>query len=279
MEFLVQIDITGRIEEGPDAERELRKKEATRARELAKVGLLRRLWRIPGQRANWGIWSAEDADQLHAALASLPLFPYMTIHVHPLASHPNDPEIASANPPLDEVSNGIPGLRGTDHVGVTVPDIEAATQFFVEVVGCKKFYTLGPICSDSDWMQTHLNVHADAVVKKIQFLRCKNGSNIELFEYSSPDQRMEMPRNSDYGGHHLAIYVDDFDKAVEYLRSKGVQLLGEPTVRYQGPSAGQTWIYFLTPWGMQMELVSYPEGKAYAKDYQSRLWHPAFPSL
>jgi hypothetical protein len=28
---------------------------------------------------------------------------------------------------------------------------------------------------------------------------------------------------------------------------------------------------------MQMELVSYPKGKAYEKDTDRRLWHPAYP--
>jgi len=31
----------------------------------------------------------------------------------------------------------------------------------------------------------------------------------------------------------------------------------------EGASAGLTWVYFLSPWGMQLELVSYPNGKAY----------------
>lgn len=275
MDFLVQISITGRIEGGLEAEKHLFEKEAARARELAQAHILKRLWRIPGQRANWGIWSAETTDQLHQALASLPLYPYMTIQVHPLATHPNDPRAMPRV--VGESSEGLPGLRGTDHFGVTVPDIEAATKFFIEVIGCEKFYPLGPFQSDTDWMKTHLGVHPRAVIKKIQFLRCKNGVNIELFEYDTPDQRKEIPKNSDYGGHHLALYVDDIYKAVEYLRSKGVQLQGEPTVRTTGPSAGQTWIYFLTPWGMQMELVSFPNGKAYETEYKNRLWHPGFP--
>ncbi|MGE0406097.1 MAG: muconolactone Delta-isomerase family protein [Candidatus Korobacteraceae bacterium] len=284
MEFLVHIEI-GKIDGGPEVEKSLREREGARAKELAASGVLSRLWRIPGQRANWGIWKANSVDELHTALSSLPLFPYMTIEVHPLATHPSDPAAAGAASTVPATpanvqtadGGGIPGLRGTDHFGVTVPDIEAATQFFIEVIGCTPFYPLGPISSDSDWMQTHLGVHPRAVVKKIRFLRCKNGINIELFEYTSPDQRKELPKNSDYGGHHLAIYVDDFDKALEYLKSKGVRIQGEPTVRTAGPSAGQTWVYFLTPWGMQMELLSYPKGKAYEKDYEGRLWHPAFP--
>ena len=33
--------------------------------------------------------------------------------------------------------SGLPGLAGTDHVGFTVPDMEAATRFFVDVIGCE----------------------------------------------------------------------------------------------------------------------------------------------
>jgi muconolactone D-isomerase len=91
MEFLVQIEITGSIGSDEASERRLREQERTRAAELARAGILLRLWRIPGQRANWGIWNAKGASELNEALASLPLFPYMKITVHPLAVHPNDP--------------------------------------------------------------------------------------------------------------------------------------------------------------------------------------------
>jgi muconolactone D-isomerase len=90
MEFLVHIEI-GAIGGDSAAQKSLLQKEAERARELAAAGVLHRLWRIPGRRANWGIWVAEDADRLHEAIASLPMFPYLTVTVHPLATHPNDP--------------------------------------------------------------------------------------------------------------------------------------------------------------------------------------------
>ncbi|HJV86854.1 MAG TPA: VOC family protein [Noviherbaspirillum sp.] len=173
--------------------------------------------------------------------------------------------------------NGLPGLRGTDHIGFTVPDLQEATDFFVDVIGCEAFYDLGPFQAKDDWMQTHLNVHKETIMRKLRFFRCAHGSNFEVFEYEAPDQRREQPRNSDVGGHHLAFYVDDMDAAVSYLRAKGVQILGEPTVRAAGPSGGQSWVYFLTPWGMQLELVSYPQGKAYGRDTERRLWHPRFP--
>jgi catechol 2,3-dioxygenase-like lactoylglutathione lyase family enzyme len=174
---------------------------------------------------------------------------------------------------------GIPGLRGLEHIGFTVPDLEAATRFFVDVVGCELVYSLGPLADPGgDWMVRHLNVPAAAVVRELRFFRCGFGSNFEIFEYDVDEQVETPPRNCDVGGHHLALYVDDFDAALQHLRRHGVTLLGAPTVRTSGPSAGQTWIYFLAPWGMQLELVSFPHGKGYERTAARRLWNPCNPS-
>jgi glyoxylase I family protein len=37
-------------------------------------------------------------------------------------------------------------------------------------------------------------------------------------------------------------------------------VLGEPKTAKEGP-AGNRWIYFVAPWGLQMELVSFPNGR------------------
>jgi catechol 2,3-dioxygenase-like lactoylglutathione lyase family enzyme len=174
---------------------------------------------------------------------------------------------------------GIPGLRGTDHIGFTVPDIEEATRFFVDVIGCELVYSLGRIEDvDGDWMKKQLNVDPRAVIRDLRLLRCRHGSNFEIFEYVIDGQIQTQPRNSDYGGHHLAFYVDDFDVALEYLRRQGLRIIGEPVARTDGPSSGQTWVYFLSPWGMQLELVSFPNGKAYERTATTVLWHPAKPA-
>ncbi len=174
-------------------------------------------------------------------------------------------------------AGGLPGLRGGDHLGITVPKLEEAVKFFVDVIGCEAFYKLGPFKADNDWMQVHLNVNPRAEIPQIRVVRCGHGINLEIFEYTSPDQDRTLPRNSDIGGHHLAFYVDDMAKAVAHLRRHNVKMLGEPTVMKDGPSAGETWMYFLAPWGMQLELVSYPKGKAYEKDYKARLWSAQNP--
>jgi len=45
---------------------------------------------------------------------------------------------------------GLPGLRGTDHIGFTVPDIDQAVAFFVDVIGLRAFLRTGPFQSDGD---------------------------------------------------------------------------------------------------------------------------------
>lgn len=175
-------------------------------------------------------------------------------------------------------ARGLPGLRGTDHVGFTVPDMDQAIDFFVNIIGCEYFFELGPLCAEDDWMQVHLNVHPEAVAKRVTFFRCGFGANFEVFEYSAPDQRCSQPLNSDIGGHHLAFYVDDLDAGIAHLKKHGVRVLGEPTVRTAGANGGLSWVYFLAPWGMQFELLSYPNGRGYERETDRRLWHSARPS-
>jgi catechol 2,3-dioxygenase-like lactoylglutathione lyase family enzyme len=171
--------------------------------------------------------------------------------------------------------SAVPGARAVHHIAYTVPDLEQAVAFFVDVLGAETVYRLGPVEDRTgDWMSRKLGVHRDASLR-IAMLRLGPVTNLELFEYASPDQRRELPRNSDWGGHHLAIYVDDVDKATEYLRQQpGVTILGEPETIEDGPIAGDRWVYFTTPWGMSMELINMPHGMPYERETDTRLYHP-----
>lgn len=176
------------------------------------------------------------------------------------------------------MTEGIPGMLGIDHVGITVPDLDEAERFLVEVLGARRIYTLGSKQADDDWMQTTLGVHPRTIIREIRFYRLATGANIETFLYESADGQADRPpRNSDIGGHHLALYVQDIDAAVAHLKAHGITVMGEPTAS-AGAAEGQHWVYFLSPWGLQFELVSFPRGKAYERDAPVRLWHPGHPA-
>ena len=69
-------------------------------------------------------------------------------------------------------------------------------------------------------MPENFAVPADARLT-LAMLRMPPNLNVELFEWSTFDRRVEHPRHSDAGGHHLCFSVADVDAAVDVLRATG----------------------------------------------------------
>lgn len=88
MDFLVRIEVALPHDLPAPDRTELLARERERGRELRAAGTLARIWRLPGRFANVGVWTAPDADALHDALTSLPLWPYAEVTVTALARHP-----------------------------------------------------------------------------------------------------------------------------------------------------------------------------------------------
>jgi len=157
----------------------------------------------------------------------------------------------------------IPTYDTIDHIGITVPDIEAAVAFFTDVLGASAWYWEGPSQDpDGEEMWHELRVHPRASVR-LAMLRFGSSTTVELLEYRVPpgEATAVPPRNSDHSASHLALRVGDIDAAADYLRGvAGVQVLAGPQTVPDGISAGLRWVYFLTPWGLPMELVQLPPG-------------------
>ena len=169
------------------------------------------------------------------------------------------------------------GLVGMDHVGITVPDISYAIEWFEDVLGAAAPLTFGPFPA-GPFVASVVDVAQTASIDQITMLRIGSSANIELFQYSdsAPDgQRHGVPRNSDWTGHHVAFYVTDIADAVEYMVERNVtRMPAGPFSLTQGPAAGQTIQYFRTPWGSYIEFISYPDGMAYDVPSVHPLWSP-----
>src|SRR5690606_29611751 len=120
--------------------------------------------------------------------------------------------------------------RAVDHFAITVPSLEQAIAFFVDVIGGEHVYTTGVFADpDGDWMRTNIAVDPRARVR-IGMVRLGAHTNLELMEYEARGQNRSHPLNSDYGASHLCFYVDDVDEAARYLETQpGVTILGHPT--------------------------------------------------
>lgn len=67
----------------------IKAEEKQYSQDLQRSGKWRHIWRVVGEYANVSIFDAESNDELHDMLSKLPLFPFMTIKVTPLATHPS----------------------------------------------------------------------------------------------------------------------------------------------------------------------------------------------
>lgn len=142
----------------------------------------------------------------------------------------------------------IPTVRNVDHLAYTVPDLEQANEFFSRVLGAEILYCLGPVKDDDgDWMRVQLDVHPRASAM-ISLLRLGAVTNLELFQYTAPNQNRVPPAGTDVGGHHLIFDVEDLDEAESHLTRHSV------TVRRSGQS-----LFFQSPWGMSLEARHAPD--------------------
>lgn len=89
MLFQVEMDVRLPPDMAPEAAEELKRVERERAQRMQREGKWRHLWRVAGRYANVSIFDVESADELHALLSSLPLFPYMAMKVTALCRHPS----------------------------------------------------------------------------------------------------------------------------------------------------------------------------------------------
>ena len=139
------------------------------------------------------------------------------------------------------------GIRGLHHLGISVPDLGAAVDFYTEAFGFR-------IILNESWSQSEV---ADAVIRAKG--SAAHGVNlwtgnavVELFEFSAPsavEQDQDHPV-VDHGINHLCLQVSDIHAEFERLKSLGMRFHCEPV----GDEAG--WFtYGRDPWGNVVELL------------------------
>jgi muconolactone D-isomerase len=86
--YLVHIELDTRGVE-PEKLAQLQEREKGVSQAYQREGAVRAMWRVVGRYANYSLYDVDDHDELHRRLTALPLYPYMDIHVTPLAKHPS----------------------------------------------------------------------------------------------------------------------------------------------------------------------------------------------
>lgn len=90
MLFAVRMDVSIPQDVDGPAKAELLAAEKEYSQDLQRKGEWRSIWRCVGEYANISIFDVSGNERLHEILWGLPLFPYMTMDITPLAVHPSD---------------------------------------------------------------------------------------------------------------------------------------------------------------------------------------------
>lgn len=166
-------------------------------------------------------------------------------------------------------------IHGIDHIGLTVPNLEAATTFLVKALDAEVLYDTfkksEPV-KDSAFTQKRLGIGTDMGERAIRMLVFPNGPQLELFEFIGPEQTNPITP-ADFGWQHVAFYVDDIEQAVAKVEAAGGKRNSDP-VALGGleAGAGNKFCYCLTPWGSTIELITYPTPQPYLDKANRRKW-------
>jgi catechol 2,3-dioxygenase-like lactoylglutathione lyase family enzyme len=155
-----------------------------------------------------------------------------------------------------------PGVVGVHHVGVSVPDLAKAREFYLDILGAVE--EVEPI----EWEE---NPFIDAVVGLPQSAArqffCRLGNlQIECFEYSAPRQAPLDPTRgvNEYGYTHIALQVEDVAEVHRRIVAAGLAVHTPPdlstiTVAADGTKHGYAGTYCRDFFGNVFEILEIHE--------------------
>lgn len=150
------------------------------------------------------------------------------------------------------------GAKGIQHIGVSVPDLDRARTFYLDLLGAVE---VGP---PLEWRG---NAFIDEVLglkgsAARQFMCRLGNSHIEVFEYASPTpERQDPDRGVNHHGYtHFAVQVEDIQACYQRLLDAGIRVHAPPsmdgvTVDDQGRKHGYAATYCRDFFGNVFEIM------------------------
>lgn len=155
-------------------------------------------------------------------------------------------------------------VKAVDTIGMTVSDMDRSVDFYTSVLTFEKVSDVEVWGPEYEHLQGIFGI-------RMRVARLKIGDQfIELTEYLTPKGR-PVPidsRSNDKWFQHIAIVVDDMDKAYEHLRKYKVQHAStapQTLPDWNKAAAGIKAFYFKDPDGHNLEIIYFPPGKGDSK--------------
>ena len=160
-------------------------------------------------------------------------------------------------------------LEGVESVGMTVADMDRSIEFFSKVLSFEKVADVEVWGSDYERLQGVFGL-------RMRVVRMRLGDEfIELTEYLAPKGR-PIPvdtRSYDRWFQHIAIIVNDMDRAYQWLRGHKVAhaSTGPQTLpAWNKNAAGIKAFYFKDPDGHYLEILQFPRTRVWPSGTRER---------
>lgn len=112
-------------------------------------------------------------------------------------------------------------IKGISHLGVAVRDLEEAREFYRHVLGLE---SSEPIIGGEGTIRVSMVDTGNTVIELLQPI-------------GSEGVMARFLEKKGEGFHHICYEVDDIDAAIDAVKSKGLEVLGEPKPGAEGMTA------------------------------------------
>jgi catechol 2,3-dioxygenase-like lactoylglutathione lyase family enzyme len=142
-------------------------------------------------------------------------------------------------------------ITGFHHTGIVVRDLDRMIQFYTQDLGLKLL-----LAADSTAPPEGDHTGVPGARRKLVFVGCENGHQIELVHYFEPPAQDGYLDKHQFGATHVCFNVDDMDELYRELSDKGVRFVTEP--KYKTLDEGRIAIvYAQDPEGNWLEFIQW----------------------
>ncbi|MBA2621908.1 MAG: VOC family protein [Acidobacteria bacterium] len=126
------------------------------------------------------------------------------------------------------------------HLAFPVKDLEASRKFYGEILECEEGR------SSSDWIDFNLFGHQIVAHLAPEAVGIKHKNEVDADHVPVPHFGIVLP-------------MDEFRSFAERLKSKGVEFIIEPKIRFAGEVGEQATMFFLDPSGNALEFKAFAD--------------------
>jgi catechol 2,3-dioxygenase-like lactoylglutathione lyase family enzyme len=150
------------------------------------------------------------------------------------------------------------GVQGVHHIGVSVPDLAKAREFYIDLLGAVE--EVPPLSwRDNPYIDEIVGLKGSAAN---QFMCRLGNTHIEVFEYLAPRSEPQNPDRgvNRFGYTHFALQVDDLRACYDRLVEAGIRVHAEPAwnaikVAEDGTKTGYSATYCRDFFGNVFEIM------------------------